>query len=250
VAEPHDTSVIVRDAATLIDARSATTNDDVLLVRPLLVLTVVTGLIDAISFLGLGGIFTANMTGNVVFLAFALAGATGLSAERSAAALFVFGLGSLLAGRVANLSSRTSANLLLVAMKAECSLLGLAAGVTVFAPADLPPVATYAVIVCTAFAMGLRNAIVRKLAVPDLTTTVLTLTITGVAADSSLAAGRGVRAGRKVLSILMMLGGALGGALLLRAFGVGVPLAVAALLVGVSAMSLYSRSRARGSDGS
>lgn len=219
-------------------------NDDVLLVRPLLVLTVVTGLIDAISFLGLGHIFTANMTGNVVFLAFALAGVTGLSAVRSAAALFVFALGSLLAGRVANRQPRASADLLLVAMKAEGSLLLLAAGVTLFAPAELPPAPAYAVIVCTAFAMGLRNAIVRKLAVPDLTTTVLTLTITGLAADSSLAAGSGARTPRRALSILAMFGGALVGALLLRGFGARLPLAMAAILVGVSALSLYSGSRA------
>jgi len=38
----------------------------------LLALTGVTGLVDAISFLGLGSIFTANMTGNVVLLGFAI----------------------------------------------------------------------------------------------------------------------------------------------------------------------------------
>ena len=37
---------------------------------------------------------------------------------------------------------------------------------------------------CLAVAMGVRNATVRKLAVPDLTTTVLTMTITGLAAES------------------------------------------------------------------
>ena len=37
----------------------------------LLGLTVVTGLIDAFSYLALGHVFVANMTGNVVFLAFA-----------------------------------------------------------------------------------------------------------------------------------------------------------------------------------
>ncbi len=45
----------------------------------LVAMTMVTGLIDAFSFLVLGHIFVANMTGNVVFLAFALAGASGFS---------------------------------------------------------------------------------------------------------------------------------------------------------------------------
>src|SRR5437867_4505398 len=39
----------------------------------LLRLTVVTGLVDAFSYLVLGRVFVANMTGNVVFLGFALA---------------------------------------------------------------------------------------------------------------------------------------------------------------------------------
>jgi uncharacterized membrane protein YoaK (UPF0700 family) len=127
-------------------------------------------------------------------------------------------------------------------------LLLLAAGVTVFAPAELPSASAYAVIVCTAFAMGLRNAIVRKLGVPDLTTTVLTLTITGLAADSSLAAGNGTRSGRRLLSILAMFGGALAGALLLRGFGMRAPLAVAVILVAISSFYLYSTSRARSLD--
>jgi uncharacterized membrane protein YoaK (UPF0700 family) len=229
-------------------ARSPNASDDVHLVRSLLALTVVTGLIDAVSFLGLGHIFTANMTGNVVFLAFALGGVQDLSAVRSATALFVFAFGGLLGGRVANRRPRASAGLLLVAMKAECVLLLLAASVTVFAPAELPSASAYAVIVCTAFAMGLRNAIVRRLAVPDLTTTVLTLTVTGLAADSSMAGGDGVRSGRRVLSILAMFGGALAGALLLRGFGMRVPLAVAALLVAVTSFHLHSTSRTRSLD--
>lgn len=55
------------------------------------------------------------------------------------------------------------------------------------APVEGPPL--YSAIVLTGLAMGVRSATVRKLAVPDLTTTVLTLTITGLAADSSLAGG-------------------------------------------------------------
>src|SRR5713226_4114631 len=89
-------------------------------------LTVVTGLIDAVSFLGLGHIFTANMTGNVVFLGFALGGAQGLSAIRSVTALFVFAFGGLLGGRVIKRRPRPPAGLLLVAMKAESVLLLLA----------------------------------------------------------------------------------------------------------------------------
>jgi uncharacterized membrane protein YoaK (UPF0700 family) len=67
----------------------------------LLLLTVATGLVDAVSFLGLGHVFTANMTGNVVFLAFALAGADGLSVSASLVALGCFLVGAVAGGRLA-----------------------------------------------------------------------------------------------------------------------------------------------------
>jgi uncharacterized membrane protein YoaK (UPF0700 family) len=73
-----------------------------------------------------------------------------------------------------------------------------------------------AVIVLTGLAMGLRNATVRKIAQPDLTPTVLTLTITGLAADSSFAGGSNPRWQRRAISILLMFAGAFVGALLLR----------------------------------
>src|SRR2546430_17353570 len=66
----------------------------------LLVLTVTTGLIDAVSVLGLGRVFTANMTGNVVFLGFALARVPGFSAVRSLAALPAFPPGAGIGGRL------------------------------------------------------------------------------------------------------------------------------------------------------
>lgn len=64
----------------------------------LLALTFSTGLIDALSFIALGRVFTANMTGNIVFLAFAVAGVQGLSATRSAASLLAFMAGRSAAG--------------------------------------------------------------------------------------------------------------------------------------------------------
>src|ERR1700753_3025504 len=68
----------------------------------LLGLTFVTGLVDAFSYLLLGHVFVANMTGNVVFLGFALAGATGFSIPASLAALGSFVCGALVGGRLAS----------------------------------------------------------------------------------------------------------------------------------------------------
>jgi uncharacterized membrane protein YoaK (UPF0700 family) len=215
---------------------------------PLLValfgLTFVTGVIDAVSFLGLGHVFTANMTGNVVFLGFAMGGTADLSVGRSLAALCAFASGSVVGGRLINERHRTPARQLLIAMYAEVLFLCLAAGATLTAGGETFA-RLYLVIVVTALAMGLRNAVVRKLAVPDLTTTVLTLTVTGLAADSGLAGGAAPRSGRRMLSILTMCGGALVGTTLLRRLGMWVPLIVAALVVAGLALYLYLSERSK-----
>jgi uncharacterized membrane protein YoaK (UPF0700 family) len=74
----------------------------------------------------------------------------------------------------------------------------------------------FALIALTALAMGTRNAAVRKLGIPDLTTTVLTLTITGIGADSSLANGNNPRLARKVAAVAAMFLGAALGAVVIR----------------------------------
>ena len=66
----------------------------------LLSMTLVTGLVDAFSYLVLGHVFVANMTGNVVFLGFALAGVPGFSVTSSLAAVASFALGALLGGKL------------------------------------------------------------------------------------------------------------------------------------------------------
>jgi uncharacterized membrane protein YoaK (UPF0700 family) len=78
-----------------------------------------------------------------------------------------------------------------------------------------------------ALAMGGQNAVVRRLAVPDLTTTVLTLTVTGLVADTT---ARSVRA-RRLISVLAMLAGALVGGVLLHWTFLAAPLWLAAALL-------------------
>jgi len=207
------------------------------LVPVLLALTAVTGLIDAASVLGLGRVFTANMTGNVAFLGFAAAGAPGLSFARSSAALLAFFLGAVMGGRIAIRAGEGPPRSVAVAFAAEAVLLLTAMGVAVGAGADLlnVPGRLYAVIALTGLAMGIRNAVVRKLAVPDLTTTVLTLTITGLAADSPLAGGAGPRWRRRAASVVCMLAGAAAGAWLV-ARSVALVLAVAGIVTAACAL--------------
>jgi uncharacterized membrane protein YoaK (UPF0700 family) len=196
-------------------------------------LTGVTGLVDAVSFLGLGHVFTANMTGNIVFLAFAVAGAPGVSVGRSLMSLGAFLIGAALAGRLAlAMAVAGRRRWLLTVAGAEAGLLLTAAVVSIgFDVGSATPAGRlYAVIALTAMAMGLRNATVRRLAVPDLTTTVLTLTLTAMAAESSLAGGNNPRFARRVVSVALMFAGAAVGTVLLR-LGLAWPLALSGACV-------------------
>src|SRR5207253_7898013 len=165
----------------------------------LMVLTIIAGVIDAVSVLGLGRVFTANMTGNVVFLGFALARVPGFSAVRSLAALAAFLAGAVIGGRLGIRLDGSRGRWLATVAVVESSLLFAAALTAVgYDGAQLVPVARlYSLIGLTAVAMGLRNATVRRLAVPDLTTTVLTLTLAGLGADSSFAGGANPRFARR-----------------------------------------------------
>jgi uncharacterized membrane protein YoaK (UPF0700 family) len=193
--------------------------------------TVITGLIDAISYLALGHVFTANMTGNVVFLAFAVAGVPGLSLTRSLTALVAFFIGAVIGGRLATrLAELVRPNWIAIALSMESALLLVATLAAINFRDSLGGLfQSYSIIVLTALAMGIRNATVRKMAIPDLTTTVLTLTITGLAADSRFAGGTSPRWGRRLLAVLLMFLGAAIGALLVRRSLVW-PLATATLL--------------------
>jgi uncharacterized membrane protein YoaK (UPF0700 family) len=198
------------------------------LARALLTLTFTTGLIDAVSYLALGRVFTANMTGNVVLLGFGIAGSGGLPVIAPLVSLGAFLIG---AGAGGILVRRTERHPMLVAraLAIESCLLAIAAVVAAATTVDPGNASAYALIVLMASAMGVRNAIVRSIAVPDLTTTVLTMTLTGFAAESRLAGGSGKGSIRRLSAVLAMLAGAVAGALLLKT-SVVAPLGLAAVL--------------------
>ncbi|WP_225097016.1 YoaK family protein [Streptomyces sp. CoH27] len=205
------------------------------LVIVLLALTVVSGLIDAVSYLGLGRVFTANMTGNVVVLGFAAAGAPGFSVPHTATSLGCFLLGAVTGGRLAARysggSRRAWARLTLAA---EAVLVAVSAVIAFAWPHATGTV--YALIALTGYAMGLRNATVRKLRIPDLTTTVLTMTLTGLASESRFGDATSRREPRRTAAVLAMLAGACLGAWLVLHHGLGIPLALAAAVSAVLAL--------------
>jgi uncharacterized membrane protein YoaK (UPF0700 family) len=214
----------------------------------LLGMTAVTGLVDAISFLSLGRVFTANMTGNIVLLAFATAHVSGLSIARSSTALLAFLLGAVLGGRVmARTSADSQIRFAVQAFLLEGAFLFAASLCGFGYRSDLldNPFQPFALIALTALAMGTRNAAVRKLAIPDLTTTVLTLTITGIGADSSLAKGDNTRLARRLESIAAMFLGAALGAVVIH-YSISAALWLATTISVVCSAALFRSGRTLG----
>ena len=205
----------------------------------LLTLTLLSGLVDAVCYLGLGRVFTANMTGNVVVLGFAAAGAPGFSVTASVTSLAFFLVGALAGGIIGNNVSRRS-RLLVAAIGIEAVFVAAAATVAFSASTVSTGWARYTAIAILAFAMGVRNSVIRRLAIPDMTTTVLTLTLTGLAADSGLAGGSNPRAGRRTAAVLTMLVGAFAGAELYLHRGVALPLAISAGVAGLAAITVLA----------
>jgi uncharacterized membrane protein YoaK (UPF0700 family) len=210
-----------------------------------LALTFVTGVVDATSYLSLGHVFVANMTGNVVFLGFGIAGAGGISVSASLTALASFLVGGVVGGRVANALAGDRDRHLRVAIGIQTVLVAAALVVAAAAGDDVEATARYSLIALLAAGMGIQNAAARKLAVPDLTTTVLTLTLTGVASDSRLAGGSGARIGRRGLSVVSMLLGALIGGLLVLHVDDAAPLGLAAALLLLVVLALAEPVKSR-----
>ncbi|KFE63748.1 YoaK family protein [Hyalangium minutum] len=213
----------------------------------LLLLSVTTGLVDAVSVLGLGKVFTANMTGNIVFLGFAVVGTPGFHFTPSLSAMLFFLAGAVLAGQIGRAQSgRPLRRWLLLAAMIEALSLWLAAIIaTGFDIASQSPrPALYAIIALTALAMGFRNATVRQLKFPEVTTTVLTLTLTGLAADSTLAGGTNPNWARRLGSVAAIFAGAAIGAALVFHGGLVIPLILAGVLVlaGTAACALHPAS--------
>jgi uncharacterized membrane protein YoaK (UPF0700 family) len=210
----------------------------------LVAMTLVTGLVDAFSYLVLGHVFVANMTGNVVFLAFALAGAPGFSISASLVALGSFVLGSMGGGLLGSRLGQHRGRLLSVAAALQALFLCTAAVLAALSGNPVPAGYSYSLIIVLGIAMGIQNATARKLAVPDLTTTVLTLTIVGVAADSHLVGGSGSRAGRRLISVAAMFVGALAGSLLIFHVSIVSPLVIALIVIAIVAVTTRVLSRA------
>jgi uncharacterized membrane protein YoaK (UPF0700 family) len=233
----------------------------------LLMLTVVTGVVDAVSILALGRVFVANMTGNVVFASFAIVGAPGFSLSASLFALAGFLAGAYGGGLLIERSRRDRGSLLRAGTAVEFALAAVALVIAALSGApgashgtiglsggSFGPAVTDAVAALLAVAMGTQNAVASKLAVPDLTTTVLTRTLAGLGADLHVVlrgTGRGSPAraaartdlGRRLLAVAATVAGAAVGAALVLHVSAVAALALATALLAVTAIAAAAAAR-------
>ena len=208
----------------------------------MLALTFSTGVVDAVGYLGLDRVFTGNMTGNVVLLGMGLAGAQNLPILRPLLALAFFMLGAAAAGRMLRRSPegwswRTSMSLTVVA-----AVISALAVFVALADVQGDEVLGSVTTSTLAAVMGVQAATAKRLKVAEITTVVVTSTITGLASDSRLAGGDSRFWIRRVLAIALILLGALAGAAALNV-GLWLGLAVSAAISVVVAVIGHVRHR-------
>lgn len=200
-------------------------------------LTVATGLVDAVTVLGMG-VFAANMTGNIVFLGFSLGGAPGYSVFGSLAALVGFLAGAWIGGFLVSdqATSRQAAR----ALGLQALLMGASAVLAWFVGAGMTATdgwGAWSVLGVLGIALGLQNVVALKSPVADMKTTVMTLTVASLAAD--LARGKNAQAGLRIYSVILLLAGALAGTLLFFAAGLAWTISLSALAVAIAAILAF-----------
>jgi len=195
----------------------------------MLALTFSTGIVDAVGYLRLDQVFAGNMTGNVVILGMATIGETGLPVLGPAMALVFFLVGAAAGGRVLRAAAPGWGGRC-TALLGGVGLVLVAAAVLLAAAGPGTEAVRTIAASALALAMGTQAATARHLAVKDVTTVVVTSTLTGLAADSRLGAARGQGAGRRAAAVALIIAGAVvGAALCLVHAGLGI--AAAALVV-------------------
>jgi uncharacterized membrane protein YoaK (UPF0700 family) len=192
----------------------------------LVALTFAAGVVDAVSYLGLGQIFTANMTGNVVFLALAVGEGNLATALHSVGALLGFSVGALIAGQILGRPREPGIWPRQVTRVLWAELACVAAFAVAWAAVGGAPGPDwiYGVIGLSSLGMGMQNAAARQLAVPGLTTTVITTALAGFMVDLPALGISGSGQRRFGLAVVAILSGAAVGAILMLHVRAAAPL--------------------------
>lgn len=209
----------------------------------LLLLTASTGVIDADSYLALDHVFTGNMTGNLLFIGFALVGVAGIPFANNSIALLGFIVGSIVSGRIVGRGHakgfpRVSAYVLLAG-----GILAIILATTWTIIGPLPQPVLLALTFLLAVVMGSQVSAVKPIGNSDVTTIVVTNTVANLARDSRLAGGRGERWVPRLLAVIAMgVGAAIGASVIQWADG-SIALYAAAIVYGAGTLTLVLTAR-------
>jgi uncharacterized membrane protein YoaK (UPF0700 family) len=203
-------------------------------IAALIVLTASTGAFDAVSFAALDQVFTGNMTGNLLFIAFGVVGIQGIPLLNNIVAMVAFLLGAIIAQRShgpASDGARITRRGMIILV--VCVL--FVAGMTVywFAAGALSYAGTLAMTAVLAGVLGGQAAVVKGAGLRDLSTVVVTMVMVNLATDSPIAGGTGSAWVRRCLALVSMALGALVAAYAVRHFG-----GASAMVVAASTMTI------------
>jgi uncharacterized membrane protein YoaK (UPF0700 family) len=220
-------------------------------VRDLLlnVLTVSSGAVDAISFIALGKVFSAFMTGNIAFLGLRVSGA---SEAPGVVAILVsmaaFAMGVYLSTRIVNPSKGSGVWPQRVTVALGVSLIAHAVFLAVWFASNGQPTTDVAHVLLAlwALAMGMQSAAVRTLHVDGVFTTAATATIIFLAGDITDWSAT-VTERRRLAGVLvsLFLGATAGGLLLVHAHIYAPVLPFVITVAAVATAAIFLRERAK-----
>ncbi len=208
----------------------------------LLGLTVLAGVLDAISILRLGGVFVATMTGNLVFIGLAAAGAKGFAVGTSALALSGFVVGVLIGGQACRVARSHRGRALRNVLAVKLWLAGAVTLIAILTGPHIPTGVRDMMVVLLAISMGAQLAVIRYLKVPDLLTVVMTMTITGALTERA-SGWSDPKLWRRGLALVAFAVGALSGALLILNVGVAAALSLGLGIIVAVAIAAHLVSR-------
>jgi uncharacterized membrane protein YoaK (UPF0700 family) len=205
----------------------------------LYMITSICGLVDAVCFLALGGVFAEMMTGNLLLLALSIGTGTYLSdGGHFIIAIGAFTFGALVGGLLVN-TTRDKGRFQRAGFAIEWLVLVSACLLAIYTRPNADNWEGLVLVTLLAFSMGIQNALVRTYGIPDLATNVMTMTYTAIIADSKAVKGTNKNAKRRISSVLLFFVSAALGALLLR-WDITVPLILAAVIFTAALYPLLS----------
>jgi uncharacterized membrane protein YoaK (UPF0700 family) len=201
----------------------------------LLALTVLAGVVDATSILGLGNVFVATMTGNFVFLGLALAGAGVFAVGTSAIAIGGFAVGSMIGGRAFRAGGAHRGRGLRNVLAVKVTLAAAVTLTAILAGGRFTVGVRDLVVVLLAMSMGAQLAAIRSLKIADLPTVAVTMTINGVFSERG-GGWHDPAVLRRGVAVLAFTIGAVAGGLLVRFVSVTAALGLGLVIIlGVAA---------------